>query len=65
MHRLSGLRRSRHVTFMDSSGLAVLIAAHNRALARAVECRIANAAPNLERVFQITGLDCVLLLVPT
>ena len=52
------------VTFMDSSGLGVLLRAHKRAAERNVELMIANAAPNVMKVLEITNLDHVLNCEP-
>ena len=45
------------VTFMDSSGIAVLARAHERAAAHHFELTIANATPHVRRLFAITGLE--------
>ena len=50
------------VTFMDSSGLGVLSAAHKRAAERDAQLTIANAAPNVLKVLAITNLDQVFAL---
>ena len=52
------------VTFLDSTGIAVLVAANKRASERATEFTIRNAAPNVRRVFEITGLDDLLAFEP-
>ena len=52
------------VTFLDSSGVAVIVDAHKRAAESATDFRVTNAAPNVRRVFTITGLDDLLTLEP-
>jgi anti-sigma B factor antagonist len=47
------------VTFMDSSGIAVLLAT-----ARATEFRICAASPAVRRVIELTGLADALQLAP-
>ena len=48
------------VPFVDSSGLGLLIATHERADRAGVDMAIAGAGPEIQRVFQIAGLDGVL-----
>ena len=50
------------VTFLDSSGIAVLLRAHERAVKRGAELKVANAASNVLRVFEVTNVDQVLTL---
>jgi anti-sigma B factor antagonist len=55
----------RAVTFIDSSGLSVIVAEHQRA--QAVEHRLVVAvdgASMVERLFELTGLRKTLILVP-
>jgi len=52
------------VTFMDSSGIAVLARAHERAGRGGVELTIANATPNVRKLFAITGLEELLASEP-
>ena len=53
------------VTFMDSSGIAVLLRAHKRATDNGTELRVANAAPNVLKVFEVTQVNRVLTLETT
>ena len=48
------------VTFIDSTGLGVLVACRKRAVAAGGEIEVTNAAPNVRHVFEVTGLDKVL-----
>ena len=48
------------VPFVDSSGLGLLIATHERANRAGVDMAIAGAGPEIQRVFTIAGLDGVL-----
>jgi anti-sigma B factor antagonist len=48
------------VGFVDSSGLGLLIATHERTSDADVAMAITGAAPEIQRVFQIAGLDGVL-----
>ena len=48
------------VPFVDSSGLGLLIATHERADRAGVDMAIAGAGPEIQRVFHIAGLDGVL-----
>jgi anti-sigma B factor antagonist len=48
------------VGFVDSSGLGLLIATHERATRADVAMAITGAAPEIQRVFHIAGLDGVL-----
>ena len=48
------------VPFVDSSGLGLLIATHERANRAGVDMAIAGAGPEIQRVFHIAGLDGVL-----
>lgn len=50
------------VSFMDSSGLGVLVSALKRIEGRGGELRIATASRPIRRVMEITGLDKVLQL---
>ena len=52
------------VTFMDSSGIAVLARAHERAARGDFELTIANATPNVRKLFAITGLEELLASEP-
>jgi anti-sigma B factor antagonist len=45
------------VDFIDSTGLTVLIDAHRRLGEQSRTLVVVNAAPHIERVFTVTGLD--------
>lgn len=49
------------VSLVDSSGLGVLVAAQKRARAAGGDIAVTNLRPNLHTVFELTGLDKVLL----
>ena len=48
------------VAFVDSSGLGLLIATHERAGRAGVEMAITGAGPEVQRLFHVAGLDGVL-----
>jgi len=48
------------VTFIDSSGLGVLVACRRRAVTAGGELVVTNAGPGVRFVFEVTGLDKVL-----
>jgi anti-anti-sigma factor len=52
------------VAFVDSSGLGLLIATHERASVADVDMAITGAGPEIQRVFSIAGLDGVLPVRP-
>ncbi len=52
------------VGFVDSSGLGLLIATHERAAGADVDMAITGAGPEIQRVFAIAGLDGVLPVRP-
>ena len=52
------------VGFVDSSGLGLLIATHERASRAEVDMAITGAGPEIQRVFTIAGLDGVLPVRP-
>ena len=52
------------VPFVDSSGLGLLIATHERASRAGVDMAIAGAGPEIQRVFHFAGLDGVLPVRP-
>ncbi|MGX9889274.1 STAS domain-containing protein [Streptomyces sp. NPDC002276] len=55
----------RQVTFMDSSGINVLLAVHHK-LARADGwLRLAETAPSVLRIIQLVGIDGVIDCYPT
>ena len=49
------------VSFIDSSGLGALVTAQRRARAGGGELWVSNLQSNLRTVFELTGLDKVLL----
>ncbi|MET0901930.1 MAG: STAS domain-containing protein [Acidimicrobiales bacterium] len=51
-------------TFMDSSGLAALIAAHCRLVDDRSHLVITNAPPMVARIMELAGLDSVLDIRP-
>lgn len=53
------------VTFMDSTGLRVVIGAHKALLSQGADLRVANARQNVAKAFRITGLDKVVTLTTT
>jgi anti-anti-sigma factor len=53
-----------HVPFVDSSGLGLLVATQERASRADVDMAIKGAGPEIQRVFQIAGLDDVLPVRP-
>ena len=53
------------VSFLDSSGLSVLVAAHKRARTTDGELRIAACRPPVATIFQITALDRAFCIYPT
>ncbi|MGW6009160.1 STAS domain-containing protein [Streptomyces sp. NPDC055210] len=48
------------VSFMDSAGLGVLVAAVRSVEARQGEVRLAGASPQVCRLLELTGLDAVI-----
>ena len=52
------------VAFVDSSGLGLLLATHERATGADVDMAITGAGPEIQRVFTIAGLDGVLPVRP-
>jgi anti-anti-sigma factor len=50
----------RELTFIDSAGLAVLVAAHERFQARSVETWFIRPNVSVMRVFEFAGLDAAL-----
>lgn len=49
------------VTFMDSSGLRALLAAHNRLAGSGGSVRVVDASPFVRRLLDVAGLAPVLL----
>ena len=52
-------------SFVDSTGLGVLLAAHKRLAARAGRLIVVLSEPRVDRVFEIAGLDAIFEVVPT
>jgi anti-sigma B factor antagonist len=50
------------LTFCDSSGIAMLLAAHNQARVQGTVLTLRNLQPSLARVFEASGVDHVLAL---
>jgi anti-anti-sigma factor len=48
------------VSFVDSSGLSLLVGTHERAASAGVDMAISGAGPDIQRVFHVAGLDGVL-----
>jgi anti-anti-sigma factor len=61
---LQPLRRLRvdlaEVTFMDTTGVAVMLKARRRALELGVRFSVSSSSPTLTRLFDITGLTALL-----
>ncbi|MFG2373113.1 STAS domain-containing protein [Streptomyces sp. NPDC048504] len=55
----------RHVTFMDSSGINVLIAVHHTLAEADGWLRLAGAAPSVLRTIQLVGIDALIDCYPT
>ncbi|BBC98616.1 STAS domain-containing protein [Streptomyces griseofuscus] len=53
------------ITFMDSSGVNVLIIAHRAAHSAGGWLRLASPGPSLSRLIQLVGLDEVIACHPT
>jgi anti-sigma B factor antagonist len=53
------------LTFIDSTGLGVLVGAQRRARETGGEVRLAGAAPGVQRVLEVTGLDTVFGVFPS
>ena len=53
----------RQVTFLDSSGLRILVIHHRRAVARGVRFAIIDGSGPVSRVLALTGIDQVLQYV--
>lgn len=47
----------REVTFLDSTGLAVLLGANDRLRAAGVRARFVRGSDDLQRIFAVAGLD--------
>jgi len=54
----------RDVTFMDSSGLAVLIRVHKQQLQHGGDVTVINPTPSVRRILRITGLDAAFAPAP-
>ena len=48
------------IPFVDSSGLGLMVTTHERAASAGVGMEVTGAGPEIERVFQIAGLDGLL-----
>jgi anti-sigma B factor antagonist len=53
------------LTFCDSSGLTVLVAAHNRTQSLRASLALAAVSDNLARILRIVGLDQILTTYET
>ena len=53
----------RGVTFIDSSGLAALVGAHERLRDRGVPTRFVRGSDDVQRVFELAGFDGMLEFV--
>jgi anti-anti-sigma factor len=53
----------RGLTFMDSTGLKVLVEAHQHAQAGGPQFRVINGGPQVQRLLSITGVDRWLTLI--
>jgi anti-sigma B factor antagonist len=53
------------ITFIDSTGLSLLISLHNQVRALGRTLTVADPTPMARRLFEITGLDQVLMIGPT
>ncbi|OPG10543.1 anti-anti-sigma factor [Streptomyces sp. GKU 895] len=54
-----------HVTFIDSTGINVLIAAHHELTAADGWLRLADVPPAIQRTLEIVGVDTVIGCYPT
>ena len=52
------------VTFMDSAGLSVFVAAHKKAAARGGTVSVLGASDRLRRLLHMVGLDDVITVLP-
>lgn len=52
------------VTFLDSAGLSVLIATHQRAEAGGATFRLRRVPQPVQRLLAVTGLDSLLVISP-
>ncbi|WP_043662927.1 STAS domain-containing protein [Streptomyces xylophagus] len=55
----------RHVTFMDSSGINILIAVHRALAETGGWLRLAGATPSVLRIIQLVGIDGFIACHPT
>jgi anti-sigma B factor antagonist len=53
----------RNLTFIDSSGLHVLITGHEQCIARGHELRVIPGPANIQRLFELAGMNDVLPFV--
>lgn len=52
------------VSFMDSSGLHVMVDTQRKMKAAGGEVKVVTSSPNLARIFELTGLAQLLTVVP-
>lgn len=50
----------RNLTFIDSSGLRALMRGHEQCVARSAELRIIPGPPNIQRLFDLSGMNEIL-----
>jgi anti-anti-sigma factor len=53
-----------NLTFMDSTGLHILAQTHQKMTAAGRSVRVVNESPRLGKLFELTGLDSLLTIVP-
>lgn len=53
------------LTFIDSAGLAALIAAHKGTRSAGTSFLLAGVSPAVAKILSVTGLDAVLTVAPT
>jgi anti-anti-sigma factor len=53
------------VSFLDSTGLSALVAAHRRAHSLGVDLRLTSPTAGPSKAFQVTGLDKAFAMYPT
>jgi anti-anti-sigma factor len=55
----------RDVTFLDSTGLGMLVAAHRAAAAKGIDLKLTDPGPVVKMVLDISALTAVLVREPT
>jgi anti-sigma B factor antagonist/stage II sporulation protein AA (anti-sigma F factor antagonist) len=50
----------RGVRFLDTTGLGLLLSAHKRARGRDSRFVVSSTSPELDRLFEVTGVDAFL-----